>query len=264
MKQSSSALLKAISSGDTDLVYHVLLRLRSTLSPGDFFHLLDDSVTPALTPAVRLLQVYGREGDRRLLRDFYYQDDRRTENACLDMEEAGEMSTAEERTERLREAAKHFGEDKGRAFEAKVSVLRDTCRTGLTFEDGRRCCSASGSADSIRARTRQQVPLPRFECQRFCLPSDSRGSEQAGRACARRLENSRQAVRALRSGRPRLMCDSWWWIKLKALAHHGDWDGLEAFAKSKKSPIGYEPFVVRPWPTSLMPIYADDGADPLA
>lgn len=60
------------------------------------------------------------------------------------------------------------------------------------------------------------------------------------------------------------MCDSWWWIKLKALAHHGDWDGLEAFAKSKKSPIGYEPFVVRPWPTSLMPIYADDGADPLA
>jgi hypothetical protein len=35
-----------------------------------------------------------------------------------------------------------------------------------------------------------------------------------------------------------------WWIKLKALAKHKDWDGLEAFGKSKKSPIGYEPFVV--------------------
>jgi hypothetical protein len=35
-----------------------------------------------------------------------------------------------------------------------------------------------------------------------------------------------------------------WWIKLKALATASDWQGLEAFAKSKKSPIGYEPFVV--------------------
>lgn len=37
-----------------------------------------------------------------------------------------------------------------------------------------------------------------------------------------------------------------WWIKLKALARNKDWDGLENFAKSKKSPIGYEPFVVSP------------------
>lgn len=36
----------------------------------------------------------------------------------------------------------------------------------------------------------------------------------------------------------------WWWLKLKALAAIQSWDALEAFAKSKKSPIGYEPFVV--------------------
>jgi hypothetical protein len=35
-----------------------------------------------------------------------------------------------------------------------------------------------------------------------------------------------------------------WWIKIKALARNKDWEGMEAFAKSKKSPIGYEPFVV--------------------
>lgn len=40
--------------------------------------------------------------------------------------------------------------------------------------------------------------------------------------------------------------DRFWWIKLKALARNKDWDGLEAFARYKKSPIGYEPFVVRP------------------
>ena len=31
---------------------------------------------------------------------------------------------------------------------------------------------------------------------------------------------------------------------MKALTSNRDWEGLEAFAKSKKSPIGYEPFVV--------------------
>jgi len=34
-----------------------------------------------------------------------------------------------------------------------------------------------------------------------------------------------------------------WYVKLKALIEVRDWDGLESFAKSKKSPIGYEPFV---------------------
>lgn len=38
--------------------------------------------------------------------------------------------------------------------------------------------------------------------------------------------------------------DRFWWLKLKALTELKDWDGLEAFAKSKRSPIGYEPFVV--------------------
>ena len=31
-----------------------------------------------------------------------------------------------------------------------------------------------------------------------------------------------------------------WWIKLRALVEVRDWENLEKFAKSKKSPIGYE------------------------
>lgn len=30
-----------------------------------------------------------------------------------------------------------------------------------------------------------------------------------------------------------------WWLKLTALANMGDWEELEKFSKSKKSPIGY-------------------------
>lgn len=44
----------------------------------------------------------------------------------------------------------------------------------------------------------------------------------------------------------------WWWLKLKALAATQNWEGLEAFAKSKKSPIGYEPFVVSTSTISLL------------
>lgn len=106
MKQHKVALSKAVEYGDTDLgklarktysyrtdllaVYSVLLHLRASLSPGDFFHLLDDSISPDLAPAVKLLQVFAKEADRQLLRDYYYQDDRRTENACLEMQEAAE------------------------------------------------------------------------------------------------------------------------------------------------------------------------------
>lgn len=39
---------------------------------------------------------------------------------------------------------------------------------------------------------------------------------------------------------------------MKALTSNRDWEGLEAFAKSKKSPIGYEPFVVSE--TSFWPL----------
>ena len=35
-----------------------------------------------------------------------------------------------------------------------------------------------------------------------------------------------------------------WWVKVRALAQTRNWPELEKFAKSKKSPIGYSPFVM--------------------
>ena len=35
----------------------------------------------------------------------------------------------------------------------------------------------------------------------------------------------------------------WWYLKLRALTEIRDWEQLEQFAKSKKSPIGFEAFV---------------------
>ncbi|KAK4687137.1 vacuolar protein sorting-associated protein 16, partial [Tremellales sp. Uapishka_1] len=213
MKEDKIALTKAIDSGDTDLVYHVLLHLRSSLSPGDFFHLLDDSITPNLTPAVKLLQVYAKEGDRQLLRDFYYQDDRRTESACLEMEEAGASTDPEERVEHLKSAAKYFSEHKDRAFESKM------------VDDAQRLLTLQVAYEKELENKFQFMGLSVNDfISKLVLEGFGKRAERV------RVDWKVSDKR-------------WWWIKLKALAANKDWEGLEAFARSKKSPIGYEPFV---------------------
>lgn len=64
-------------------MYTVLLHLKRSHALGDFFRFVDDK-----PDAANLLQVYARENDVEMLRDFYYQDDRRKENACLALEES--------------------------------------------------------------------------------------------------------------------------------------------------------------------------------
>ena len=68
-------------------MYHVLLHLQKRLSLGSFFRLIEEG-GPRLALASRLLQVYAREQNRDMLRDFYYSDDRRVESAVLCLEDA--------------------------------------------------------------------------------------------------------------------------------------------------------------------------------
>ena len=75
------------------LVYHVLLHLHKRLPLGSFFRLLEDG-GQALVPATRLLEVYAREQNREMLRDFYYSDDRRVESAVLSLDEAAHMTVS--------------------------------------------------------------------------------------------------------------------------------------------------------------------------
>jgi hypothetical protein len=125
MREDRQALDKAVKSGDTDLgpcrlaavsvlrrlgrlmsphalfaaaVYSTLRTLRSKLALGDFFKLVDESPV-----ASALLEVYARDSEavhlnarggaasggkeREMLKDFYWQDDRRREGALLALEE---------------------------------------------------------------------------------------------------------------------------------------------------------------------------------
>lgn len=119
MKEDRLALEKAVDSGDTDLMYTVLLHLHQRLALGTFFRLLEDGGA-RLAPAGRLLQVYAREQNRDMLRDFYYSDDRRVESAVLALEEGAGMVDPAARIAAVKSAHKFFGEDKDRVFETKV------------------------------------------------------------------------------------------------------------------------------------------------
>lgn len=57
---------------------------------GSFFRLLEEG-GKTLVPAGKLLEVYAREQNREMLRDFYYSDDRRVESAVLSLGEASLM-----------------------------------------------------------------------------------------------------------------------------------------------------------------------------
>lgn len=118
-------------------VYHVLLHLHKRLPLGSFFRLLEDG-GKILTPASKLLEVYAREQNREMLRDFYYSDDRRVESAVLSLDEASRMlvcpgyigfisyidfSFGQDQGSKItavKTAQKFFSEDKDRSFEAKV------------------------------------------------------------------------------------------------------------------------------------------------
>ena len=42
---------------------------------------------------------------------------------------------------------------------------------------------------------------------------------------------------------PPLLLGRLWWLKVTTLGEMGDWEELDKLSRSKKSPIGYEPFV---------------------
>ena len=116
-------------------VYHVLIHLHKRLPLGNFFRLLEDG-GERLAPATRLLQVYAREQNREMLRDFYYSDDRRVESATLLLEEAAGMADQNAKITAIKAAQKFFSEDKDRAFEAKVTLQSLELRDRITYLRG--------------------------------------------------------------------------------------------------------------------------------
>jgi vacuolar protein sorting-associated protein 16 len=114
MEEDDVALDKAVESGDTDLIYFVLHQMRRKLPIAAFFRTVNRRpVATALVESSALL-----EGDRTLLKDLYYQDDRRLEGASVFVKEALEQPSSRTASDKLALAAKLLADNnKESAFE---------------------------------------------------------------------------------------------------------------------------------------------------
>lgn len=119
MGEDELALDKAVESGDTDLLLSVLLQLKKKLPLATFFRTLNARPTAtALVEAAALM-----ENDNTLLKDLYYQDDRRIDGASVFIRESLKQPDARTTSDKLALAAKLLSDSKETSFE--VHALKE-------------------------------------------------------------------------------------------------------------------------------------------
>lgn len=201
-----------------------MLALRRQHSLGTFFRFLDGQ-----HEAIAILTNYGKKYDKDVIKDFWFQDDRRTESACFELDEAAlvsasaqgeegrtEMLTAEQfsaKMDHIRAASKTFGEDRDRSFEAK------TCE------------------DQLNLLAFQQT-LQSEAGPSFMVPLVGLSLNETVRQCF--VNNWPKKADKLHAAF-KIPDRRWTYLKLKALTEIRDWEQLEVFAKKRPS-IGYEAF----------------------
>jgi hypothetical protein len=114
MEEDEIALDKAIESGDSDLVLFVLLHLKKKLPLASFFRVVNGRPT-----ATALIESSAHGDDDELLKDLYYQDDRRIDGANVFVREALRHPELRTAIDKLTLGAKLLTDTKDTAFELK-------------------------------------------------------------------------------------------------------------------------------------------------
>ncbi|CAK7263841.1 Vacuolar protein sorting-associated protein 16 [Sporothrix epigloea] len=207
MEQDELALDKAIESGDTDLTYFVIEQLRRKLLLAAFFRTINNR--PVATALVEAAAI--RDGDNTLLKDMYYQDDRRTSGASVFIREALHQPDSRTASDKLVLAAKLLAENqKESAFE--LSALKEATTLMRMQEAFDRDLTDSFTGLSVNETMFKLIRLG-YHGRAKKLQSEFHVPERVA-----------------------------WWIRLRALVAKRDWNEIEEIAKAKKSPIGWEPF----------------------
>lgn len=108
MEEDELALDKAIESGDSDLILSVLLKLKKKLPLASFFRVINSR--PTASAMVEALAI--AEGDNGVLKDLYYQDDRRADGANVFIRESLQQPDARTASDKLALAAKLLSDSK--------------------------------------------------------------------------------------------------------------------------------------------------------
>ncbi|XP_054846480.1 vacuolar protein sorting-associated protein 16 homolog [Eublepharis macularius] len=206
MKRSTLALSKAIESGDTDLVYTVVLHLKNELNRGAFFMTLQNQPV-----ALSLYRQFCKHQELDTLKDLYNQDDNH--------QELGNFFVRSSYTNEQR-------------IEGRVASLVNAVDEYYKAKN-----------EFAAKATEDQVKLLRIQ-HRMQKEEDKPYLDYSLHDTVYNLILDKNHKRAEQLYRDFKISDKrFWWLKISALAEREDWDELEKFSKSKKSPIGYMPFV---------------------
>ncbi|KAB5570107.1 Vps16, N-terminal region-domain-containing protein [Coniochaeta sp. 2T2.1] len=216
MEEDELALDKAIESGDTDLVTFVLHHLRRKLPLASFFRTINSRPL-----ATSLVESSARRGggaadgkmteDSALLKDLYYQDDRRLDGAAVFVRESLRQPDTRTASDKLALAAKLLADNsKENAFE--LASLKEATSL-LRLQE---------SLDRDLTDTFTGLSVNNTILKLFRLGYTSR---------AKKVSSEFRVPERV-----------FWWLRLRALVAKRDFNELEEIAKVKKSPIGWEPF----------------------
>lgn len=203
--QDRVALVKAIESGNTDLVYTVLLHLRENMPLGKF------QMEIRNFPLAQALYLkYCREHNRETLRDVYMQEDEHNAQAACFIRDSYDPKNSAIREASLVAAQESFKR-------ARNDVHATLCEEQLKLNKYQRTLEEKFNKDFVN-KSLHDTLYALLSMQEVKL-ADKLRSEY-------KVPDRR-----------------YWWLRVKVLAELRDWAELEKFSKSKKSPIGYEPFV---------------------
>lgn len=230
VQEDVKALDKAIESGDTDLVYHVLLHLRKKLPLASFFRAINGRPV-----ATALVETSAMHQDQDMLKDFYYQDDRRADSANLLLSEA--LDAARRRPDASSAAPTTGITDK---LQSAMRVLQDSKEHVLQLR----------TLDETTRLLALQATLEKD------LGGGSGGGSAAAAAAAandwsfRGLSVNETTFKLIKTGNvkraARMQTEfkipekTFWWLRLRALVGRRDWREIEDVGKNRKSPIGWQ------------------------
>ncbi|KAI3337020.1 vacuolar protein sorting-associated protein [Xylariaceae sp. AK1471] len=206
MEEDEIALDKAIESGDSDLIFFVLLQLKKKLPLASFFRVIN--ARPAATALVESSAIL--DGENALLKDLYYQDDRRVDGAGVFIREALQQPDTRTSADKLALAAKLLSDSRENNFE--LLALKEAATLLRMQESLDRDLTDSFKGLSVN-ETLYKLILLGYSNKAKRIQSEFKVPEKVT-----------------------------WWIRLRALVAKRDWNEIEEIAKSRKSPIGWEPF----------------------
>jgi len=206
MGQDQAALTKAIDSGDTDLVYTVLLHLRDKMSSaGDFFMLIR-----TMPIACSLYIQYCRQQNLKLVEDLYYQEDNSLEEANCKVIRSYTLEHIEDRAKLLEDAMNCYHRCKNE-FAAK--------------------------------QTEEQIRLLRHQRRLEDDTSQSYSDLSLHKTLHKLIVNGNLGHADKLKKEFKVPDKRFWILKVDALAEAEDWLELEKLSKTKKPPVTLEVFV---------------------